>query len=476
MLFQVEVAIILKFNKFIDPDRYIPTAAVFCAATLGYFGGTYGIRRMINRTFSNAAKRLITDKYDENLWELVSSTKSSGAQNIVETNLRTEEGKVIQRPLSSPKTFIDSSELFFNIAQLNTFPTPNDIPVEKKVTLGPRAKKPLVINIPIMVSGMGYGVALSEKAKVALAKGTARIGTATNTGEGAFLQKERDAAAQLILQYNRGSWSKDSEYLQKADMIEIQFGQGSKAGAQHSTKAKNLTKVQKKKMGLKLLDSAVIKARQDNIYSREDLKQLVDKLRAITEGTPIGIKLAAGKYLERDLEIASYAGVDVITLDGAEAAAHQSPPILQDDFGLPTIIAVSRATKYLEENNLTDKISLVISGGLITPGDFLKTLALGADAVYIGTAAILAIAHLEHLKVVPFEPPSQLLWQTGKYKDKFNAKKGADNLYKFLKSCTLEIEDGVRALGKTEINDINRNDLFTTNPQIADITGVELGY
>jgi methylamine---glutamate N-methyltransferase subunit C len=323
---------------------------------------------------------------------------------------------------------------------------------------------------------MAYGLALSEQTKVAIAQGTARVGTATNTGEGAFSEKERKAAKKLIIQYNRAKWNKTPEILKQADMIEIQLGQGAIAGLEHFTPAKDISIKLKNKLGLAPREDAVIPARMKGVSSEKDLKKVVDYLREITEGVPIGIKMGAGKHLEKDMSIAVSAGVDVITLDGAQAASHGSPMIIQDDFGLPTLLTVSRAGKYLAHNNLKDSVSLIISGGLLTPGDFLKILALGADAVSIGTVALFAVAHLENLKALPFEPPGEILWETGQFKNKFNIKKGAHSLEKFLRSCKLELEEGVRALGKTKISDVNKEDLFTTEPRISAITGVDLAY
>jgi methylamine---glutamate N-methyltransferase subunit C len=455
--------------------KYLPFAVKgFAFSVLSYFGVTYAARTIFKKSINKPIKRIMTDKYSENIWDFISSSKRSGPQNIVETNLRSEEGKVVYRSMGSPKQFTHLSDLFFNIAQLHTLPTPNNIQISTQVTIGPKAKKPLVIAIPIIVTGMAYGIALSEKTKIALAEGTARVGTATNTGEGAFSEKERKAAKKLIIQYNRAKWNKTPEILKQADMIEIQLGQGAIAGLEHYTPANLINLKLKKKLGLALKEDAIIPARMEGISSEKDLKKLVDYLREITEGVPIGIKMGAGKHLEKDMAIAVNAGVDVIALDGAQAASHGSPIIIQDDFGLPTLFTVSRAGKYLHDNSLKDSVSLIIGGGLLTPGDFLKVLALGADAVYIGTAALFAVAHLENLKALPFEPPGEVLWETGQFKNKFNTKKGALNLEKFLRSCKLELEEGVKALGKTKISDVDKSDLFTTDSKVATITGVDL--
>ncbi len=445
-------------------------------AAIGYFGGAYLSRKIMKSVVNRVSKRLAIDKYDENVFNFLQSVIRSSPQAIIETNLRSQEGKRIWRPLGSSKKLLKFSDLMFNISQLHTLPIPHTQNVDTQVVIGPCAKKPLVIKIPIIAAGMAYGLALSEKAKVAIAMGTAKAGTATNTGEGAFSEKERIAAQKLIIQYNRGKWNKKPEILQQADMIEIQLGQGAIAGIGHKIPAKDLNIHLKNIMGLKADEDAIVHARINESFSQADLKGLVEYLRDLTGGVPIGIKMGAGKFLEKDMEHAVKAGVDVIALDGAEAATVGSQPIIQDDFGLPTLLAVSRAALFFEKNKLKGKISLIVGGGLFFPGDFLKTLALGADAVYVGTMILFSLSHLENLKALPFEPPSDILWETGHFKDKFNENTGAVNLEYYLKSCTYELEDGVRALGKTAIKEVNKDDMFTLDPRIAAITGVDLGY
>ena len=144
-----------------------------------------------------------------------------GIQNVWETNLRAEQGKVINRPFGSPKKFIDFSGLSFSPVYLKSMPTPESKEVKMNTVIGKGCKKPLNLSTPIIVSGMAYGLGLSKQTKYALAKGTAMAGTATNTGEGPLLHFERKLAKNVIIQYNRGKWTKEPEVLAQADMIEI---------------------------------------------------------------------------------------------------------------------------------------------------------------------------------------------------------------------------------------------------------------
>ena len=446
------------------------------ASLASYAGVSFATRKLIDRTFSKSMKTIMTDHYDENIWELVSATRRSGPQVIVETNLRSEEGVEIERPLGSPKKFPSLDQLMFGFSQLYVMPTDLDVNIDTTVIIGKKARKPVTLEIPIMVSGMAFGVALSEAAKVALAKGCSLVGTATNTGEGPFLPSERKAARTLILQYNRGDWSKTDDILEQGDMIEIQLGQGALGGVGHVLTAEKIDKNLRKYYEYPPGKDAVANSKQPEVQKPEQLVKLVNKLRRITGGVPIGVKLAAGKYLEQDLDIIIDADVDFISVEGAEAATKGSAPILQDDFGIPTIYAVDRTVNHLIERNVKEKISIIACGKLRTPGDFLKALALGADACYIGSTALFAMSHDQVLKPLPFEPPTQLVWYNGNMSGKFDPNLAAQNLAKFLNSCTREISQGVKALGKQSIHEVIKEDLMSLDEVIAKALKIPMIY
>jgi glutamate synthase domain-containing protein 2 len=401
------------------------------ASLLGITGGLsfiWFIRTAIKNASNSFLKRLMIDPYNENLWELVSASRRVGLQNIIETNLRAQSGKVLKRPLGSPKNFPDLSGIMFNYAQLHKPATNEKASIDTSVIIGPQAKKPLKLKMPILIAGMAYGLALSAKAKIALAKGSSIVGTATNTGEGPFLSAERKFAKKLIIQYSKNKWSKSTKVLKQADMIEILFGQGAGGG------------VGKRSMELSPREKAIIHANFPGLDNSNNLKSIVTYLRKITGGVPIGVKLAASKYTEEDLRIAVESGVDVISIDGSEAATKGTAPILQDDFGLPTLFALHRATNFMKKNNLKDKVSLIILGGFFTPGDFLKAIALGADAVGIGSIALYAMSHSQVLKTMPWEPPPEIVFYKGQVQNKLNVKKASKNLANFLIACNEEIK------------------------------------
>jgi len=443
------------------------------AGLAGAAGIVFGSRAVIHQITKQMGNIFLKDPYSENIAEFFSAAHRVGVQNIWETNLRAETGQVINRPLGTPRKFLNLNGLAFNPVFLHRLPTPHNVKVDTQTIIGKHCHKPLVLSTPIIISGMAYGLALSKEAKYALAKGSALAGTATNTGEGLWLQRERDLATNLIIQYNRGKWNKDPAILQQADMIEIQLGQGALAGIGHYTSGRDLSPQVRKQLGLGPSADALIEASHQEIRQPNDLRKLVDWLREITDGVPIGVKLAFTNTIEEEIDIAVDAGVDVLALEGTQSATKGAPPIVEDDFGLPTLIGLCRAVRHIEKKKLKDKISLIVAGGLYNPGDMLKVLALGADAVYLGSIMLFAMTHTQSLKALPFEPPTQVVWETGKYKNRFDWKAGAEAVAKFITSCTLEMEYGVRALGKTAISQVNRSDLVALDEITAKVTGLQ---
>jgi len=459
-------------------DNDILKKLIFAAGVgvTGYFGISWLVRKTIKTATNSVIHRLMVDKYHENLWEFVSAARKVGVQNIIETNLRSQEGKLIKRPLGSPRSFPDFDSILFNFAQLHRLPTDEGKDIDTSVIIGPQAKKPLIIKMPILISGMAYGLALSAKAKVALARGTTLAGTAANTGEGAFLPAERKAAEKLIIQYNRGKWTKSENILKQADAIEIHIGQGAGGGTGHAIPKKQITWKVRRALGLKIGERAIIHATHPGMKEPDCFGNLVLYLKEITGGVPVGVKLAGSKYIEKDMEIALDSGVDFITIDGAQAGSYGTAPILQDDFGLPSLFALIRASKYLKERNYQDKVSLIMAGGFYNPGQMLKALALGADAIYIGAIALFAMAHTEVLKALPWEPPPSVVFHDGHFKNKLNVNKGSQHLDKFLKACDEEIKEAIRALGKNSLKEVNKEDLFALDAYASEIVGVPLGY
>ena len=424
-------------------------------------------RLIVDKIHDRFLKTLTSDPYHENLVETVSSTMRIGPQVVLETALRAEEGQLIERPMGPVNQFPGLEDLKFNVAQINTLPTEVNTEIDFSITIGKYAKKPLHLQQYMMLAPMAYGVALSKPVKIALAKACGAAGAAYHTGAGAFVMETMDLAHQVIFLYDRGNWPKSREAMLKSKAVEIQLGQGAYGGVGYMTKASAVPSSLRKEFNLPKGQDLITWSRQPEVQNPEDLKKLVDKLRNMTSGVPIGVKIAAGKYLEADLYWICKSGVDFIAVDGAESATKGSPPILQDDFGIPTVFAVDRAAKWLKKYGYQDRVSLIAAGRIRTPGDALKVKALGADACQIGAVALLAVSHNQVHKPLPFEPPTALTWYGEPFADQFDIETGAKSFRNFLESCKLEMAEGIRALGKTSLSQVNREDLVTTNEMFA---------
>ncbi|MGG1661070.1 FMN-binding glutamate synthase family protein [Brevibacillus sp. NRS-1366] len=421
-------------------------------------------------------KRLMSDRYPENIFEMVSAMTKVSPRIVLENSLRATFGEAIERPFGSPRKFLNFDGLIFSPAQLAVMPAHEDEEVDMSITIGPMAKKPLKLDIPIMAGAMGFGIGVSERVKTAIAKGTAAVGTLTNTGEGPLLPEERQFAKYLVIQYNSGTWSKEPETLKQADAIEIHFGQGATAAAASFIPAEYIKGKASKLMGVEGQEMVVIPSRQPEVNNQEDLLKLVEKLRTITDGVPIGVKICASAILEADLEIAIQAGVDFISIDGGQAGTKGGPPILEDDFGLPTIYALTRAVRYLKERGVKEKITLLSGGGYNTPGECLKAIALGADGIFMGTAILWAMTHDQVTKAIPWEPPTMLTNYPGTLKEKFNTDEAAHYLTNFFLSFVDEIEIAILAMGKTSLQQVSAKDLAALDETTSNVTGVPLAY
>lgn len=429
-------------------------------------------RTIVQRLFGLVVGRLLEDDYAENLMELWSATQRTSVLNILEISLRAQSGKIIKRPLGTPMKFPHYDNLLFVPAQMARLPIEPQEKVEMKVTLGLKAKMPLSLDIPLMISGMAYGEALSEKARIALARAAKQVGTAINSGEGPFLEEERQAAGKYIWQVGRSSFGRNSQAIAVADMIEVQMGQGSRVGG--TVIEPNI--VQGK--AIQLMDlppdqPVILRAVTPGISTPWDWPRYVADLRKQAGGKPIGLKIMAGGRLEADLAVAIAAGFDVIVVGGAQGGTAGSSPTLSDDFGVPSIVALMRAHRYLVEQGVRQEISLIAAGGYATPGECLKALALGADAIYLGTAPLFALVHGQIGKVMPWEPLTQLVWYDSKYKDRLDGDQAAQNVINLLRSFTLEMEEGIRALGKTSLAELGPNDLVALDDWTAKVTGVK---
>ncbi|MFE4351613.1 FMN-binding glutamate synthase family protein [Peribacillus butanolivorans] len=435
-----------------------------------------GWRWIMKRIVKKMGKIILTDSYQENIMELMPGLRHMGVQNMLENSLRAETGDILHRPLGSSKKWPHLDPITFIPAQTTPFPIDGEEDVDVKVTIGPKAKKPMKIKIPLMITGMAYGIALSEQTRLSLAEAAKNVGTAINSGEGGVIPEELDKAGKYILQFSKTEWSKEEELIKRADMIEIKFGQGALLGMGGKISPKNLTGRAREVMGLKENEDGVIFEHFFENQTLKDIKKLVNELRSITGGVPIGVKMGAGGKIEEDIDHLIELGVDFITIDGGQAATHGAPPILSDDMGIPTLHAVVRAVNHLEKREMKGQISLIVSGGLLVPGHFLKVLALGADAVYVGSAILFAVSHNQALNALPFEPPTQVVWNQGKFKDQFKIEDGVKAAEKFFTASIEEMKIALRAMGKRSLKELSKKDLVSYDELTAKMIGIPFSF
>lgn len=433
-------------------------------------------KKIIKWFFVDFVKIIFSDEYHENITEMLPATKHIGLLNTIENQLRAEEGHMLHRPISSIKSWPTLDPITFNPVQTSPFPVDREVDIDLSTVIGKRAKKPVHIEIPIMIGGMAYGIALSREVKIALAKASAKLKTAINSGEGGILPEEQQAAYKYILQFSKTAWGKEEEIISSCDMIEIKLGQGASAGIGDVILSSTIPDDAKKYLGLAEGEDAVIHETFFENQSLADLKDLVDTLRKVSKGVPIGAKIMTSGLIEQDLENLLHIGVDFIALDGAQGGTHGTPPILQDDFGIPTLHGLVRAVNYLESRKVRDKVSLIVGGGLRVPGDFLKVLALGADAVYVGTAILFATNHNQLLKPLPWEGPSEMVFSEGRMTKQFDIEQGAKSAEHFLRACVQEMETALRAMGKRSLKELSPADLVSYDETIARMAGIPFSF
>ena len=353
--------------------------------------------------------------------------------------------------------------------QLNPQPLESDVDVNTQTVIGKSAKKPLVIESPVYITHMSFG-ALSRETKIALAKGSAAVKTAQCSGEGGILPEEMENAYKYIFEYVPNRYSATGDNLKNADAIEIKIGQSTKPGLGGQLQGEKVTEeiaqIRKKPLGKDIHSPATI----PEVNSKEDLKNLVDELRMKSHGRPIGLKFAAGR-IENDLSHVLYAEPDFITIDGRGGSTGASPKLIRDSTSVPTIYALSRARKYLDEHD--SEIDLTITGGLRVSSDFAKALAMGADAIAIGTAAMIATACQQYKICDTGDCPVGVATQDDELRKRLKIETASKRVENYLRVSTEELKTFARITGHDDVHDLNIDDLCTLNSEISDYTDIK---
>jgi len=360
-------------------------------------------------------------------------------------------------------------DILFLGGQLAHPPLDDDAEVDISVTIGKNAEKPMRIESPIYVSHMSFG-ALSGRAKIALSKGSAMAKTAMCSGEGGVLHDEMTNAYRYIFEYVPNKYSTTIETYEGCDAVEIKIGQGTKPGMGGHLPGEKVTDIISLMRGKPVGKDIKSPSRFPEINSPEDLKAIVDMLRKETKGKPIGVKISAG-HIEEDLEYISKSGCDFITIDGRGGATGSSPKFLKDATTVPTLYALSRARKYMDAKGM--KQELVITGGLRTSKDFIKALAMGADAIAIASAALMALGCQRYRICNTGMCPMGIATQDPDLESRLDKDAGAQRVANYLNASAEEIRIFLRVSGHKSLDELSLEDLCTINSEIAQATGIK---
>jgi glutamate synthase domain-containing protein 2 len=361
-------------------------------------------------------------------------------------------------------------DLQLMVAQMAVKPLQEDIPVSTELIIGPNAKKPLKLAIPLFVSDMSFG-ALSEEAKIALATGAELAGTGICSGEGGMLPEEQAANSHYFYELASAEFGFDETKLKQVQAFHFKGGQGAKTGTGgHLPGNKNIGKIAQVR-GLKEGTPAISPPTFKDLHTAADFKKFANHVRKITGGIPIGFKLSAN-HIEADIQFALDASADYIILDGRGGGTGAAPEMFRDHISVPTIPALARARKYLDKHDATGNVTLIITGGLRVPIDFVKALALGADGVAISNSAMQAIGCVAARMCNTNNCPTGIATQKEALRKLLNIEKSANQLKNFFNASTELMQVMARACGHDCLAKFNRNDLATWHKEMALLSGV----
>jgi glutamate synthase domain-containing protein 2 len=358
------------------------------------------------------------------------------------------------------------------------------------VVLGTRfAKKPIELKIPVTIAGMSFG-ALSGPAKEALGRGASSAGTSTTTGDGGMTPEERTHSSTLIYQYLPSRYGMNPKDLRRADAIEIVIGQGAKPGGGGMLLGQ---KISARVAGMRNLPVGIDQrsaCRHPDWTGPDDLEIKIEELREITDWEkPIYVKIGASRPYY-DTALAIKAGADVVVLDGMQGGTAATQEVFIENVGLPILAAIRPAVQALQELGMHRKVQLIVSGGIRTGADVAKALALGADAVGIGTAALIALGDNDPCLEDEYRKlgttagayddwhegrdPAGITTQDPVLAARLDPVKAGRRLSNYLSVLTLECQTIARSCGKSHVHNLEPEDMVALTVEAAAMAGVPL--
>jgi len=355
-------------------------------------------------------------------------------------------------------------------AQMARKPLQDDIRVETKVVIGPKAIKPLKLDIPLFVSDMSYG-ALSEEAKIALARGAELAGTGICSGEGGMLPEEQNENSKYFYELASAQFGWKPELVEKVQAFHFKGGQGAKTGTGGHLPGEKVQGKIAQVRGLVEGQDAISPASFVDLNTPADFKRVADEVRERSGGIPIGFKLSAN-HIEDDIDFALEASADYIILDGRGGGTGAAPLIFRDHISVPTIPALARARKHLN-NRVGNDVTLIITGGLRVAEDFSKAMALGADAIAVSNSAMQAVGCIAARMCNSNNCPVGVATQKPELRKMLDVQIGSEKLARYFEASVELMQVLARACGHKNLSDFNYNDITTWKREMAELSGIK---
>jgi glutamate synthase domain-containing protein 2/CDGSH-type Zn-finger protein len=354
-------------------------------------------------------------------------------------------------------------------AQLARKPLMEEVVVGTELVVGPNAKRPLRLELPLLVSDMSFG-ALSQEAKTALAMGAEKAGTGICSGEGGMLPEEQAANSRYFYELASARFGFRETLLEKVQAFHFKGGQGAKTGTGGHLPGTKVTQKIAEVRGIEAGTPAVSPPTFDDLETPEHFARFADRVREITGGIPVGMKMSA-QHIEQDIEFSLQAGVDYIILDGRGGGTGAAPLLFRDNISVPTIPALARARRYLDRMGRSD-VTLIITGGLRTPSAFIKALCLGADGVALANSAMQAIGCVAARMCNTNNCPAGIATQREELRAKLDVPQSADRLARFLDASVQLMQVMARACGHTHLAQFRIEDITSWKRDMAALAGI----
>jgi glutamate synthase domain-containing protein 2 len=410
---------------------------------------------------------------------------------IQDIQLKAELGRYRYRGMSTTRPVPNMDELTFLTCTLSR------VPLEgyrercaTETVLGTRhAARPLRLAIPITICGMSFG-ALSANAKAGIGRGASRAGTSTTTGDGGMHPAERANSERLVYQICPSHYGNDAHDMASADAVEIVVGQGAKPGTGGVLLGAKVSDEVARMRDLPLGVDQRSPVRHPDFIGPADLRLKIEQIREATDWQiPVYVKIGASRTRD-DVKLAAKAGADVIVVDGMEGGSAATPDLLYDNTGIPTMAGLCEARRALEDLGLVGEVQLIAQGGIKNGADVAKALALGADAVGLGSAILLALGcndpvYTDDFHALGIEPgscthchagicPAGITTQDPELTQRLPVETAAERVENLLNALTLETQMFARACGKQDVHHLEPEDLRALTLEASMITGIPL--